>query len=142
MKLFRISTFFIIAATPSFAFAATCDTKGLCNPLGYNDLPTFLSRLLGIAAEIGFPIIVLSVVFVGFKYIAAQGKPEELKKIHPLFLWVVIGALIVLGAQALSLGIKATVDQLQSGDTNTTTSGGGGWGPTSNPPDTTTGGGW
>ncbi len=103
---------------PLAVFAAGCDsgsTGGLCNPLGYNSLWEFLQRILKLVIQIGFPVIVLFIVFIGFKFITAEGNPEKLKEVRSLFFWAIIGALIVLGAQALALAIQATVAQIQQG---------------------------
>lgn len=89
--------------------------SGLCNPLGYTSLVEFLNRILQLIAQIGFPIIVLFMVFIGFKFITANGKPEEITKVQSLFFWAIVGSLVVLGAQALSLAIQATVTDLQRG---------------------------
>ena len=112
----RIIPFFL-AAFPSVALAATCDNSGngLQNPLGYCSLTQFLSALLQIVAEIGFPAIVLFMVYIGFLYISAEGNPEKIKKVHGYFLWALVGALLILGAQALSIAIQATVNQLSQG---------------------------
>ncbi len=103
--------------TPLFAFAALCEggEGGLCNPLGYNSLMEFLRRLLQLIAQIGLPVIVLFIVFIGFKFIAAQGKADELNKVRSLFFWAIIGALIVLGAEVLAIAIQATVTDLRRG---------------------------
>lgn len=104
---------------PSVVLAAQCGAggggTGLCNPLGYTSLVEFLSRVLKLIAQIGFPVIVLFIVFIGFKFITANGKPEEISKVQSLFFWAIVGSLIVLGAQALSLAIQATVNDLQQG---------------------------
>lgn len=106
----------LLLGLPFFAQAA-CDPKagGLCNPLAFNDLTTFLQKLLEIVAQIGFPIIVLFMVYIGFLYISASGNPDKIKKVHGYFLWAVVGALLILGAQALSIAIKATVTDLSTG---------------------------
>ncbi len=100
---------------PLVAFAECSQSSGLCNPLGYSDLTTFLKKLLQIVAQIGFPVIVLFIVYVGFLYISAEGKPEKISKVHKYFLWTLVGALIILGAQALSIAIQGTVTNLQQG---------------------------
>jgi hypothetical protein len=102
---------------PQLAFAVTqnCTGTGLCNPLGYSTLTEFLKRLLQIVAQIGFPLIVLFIVYIGFQYIAAEGNPDKLKKVHSYFFWALVGSLIVLGAEALSLAIQATVNDLSQG---------------------------
>lgn len=96
-------TLFLI---PLSAFAA------LTNPLQTNDLYQFLSQLLKLVAQIAFPVIVLFMVYIGFLFITAQGKPDKIKEARNYFFWALVGALLVLGAYALSLAIKGTVDQL------------------------------
>lgn len=116
-KIIAFSLPFLII--PGAALAAQCGAggggTGLCNPLGYTSLVEFLSRVLQLIAQIGFPVIVLFIVFIGFKFITANGKPEEISKVQSLFFWAIVGSLIVLGAQALSLAIQATVNDLQQG---------------------------
>lgn len=92
--------------TPFFAFAA------LTNPIRTTNIYQFLQTLLQLVAQIAFPIIVLFLVYIGFMFISAQGNPDKLKKAREYFFWAIVGALIVLGSYALSMAIKATVDQL------------------------------
>lgn len=99
---------------------------GLMNPLAGGDIHNlwdFLQILLGLVIQIGFPIVVLFIVFVGFRFVqhSATGNADELKKDRQYLFWAIVGALILLGAQALSFAIKATVDEIQgraSFDTN------------------------
>lgn len=100
---------------PAVAFAAICGSPtsgGLSNPICTTSLSQFLANLLKLVAQIAFPIIVLFLVYVGFLFVSSQGNPEKIKEARNYFFWAVLGALLVLGAQALSLAIKATVDQL------------------------------
>lgn len=117
MKIFSKIFAFTLALSPSVAFAAACSSggTGLQNPLGYCDLTSFLTNLLAIVAEIGFPVIVLFMVYIGFLYISAEGNPDKIKKVHSYFFWALVGALLILGAQALSYAISATVTQLSQG---------------------------
>lgn len=111
----RLLAFIIPAVViPTIAFAAVSAGQGggLTNPIGTTSLATFLANLLKLVAQIAFPIIVLFLVYVGFLFVSSQGNPEKIKEARGYFLWAIVGALLVLGAQALSLAIKATVDQL------------------------------
>jgi len=116
MKFSRILAFVIPAiVVPSVAFAALCSSPvsgGLSNPLCTNNLSVFLANILKLVAQIAFPLIVLFLVYVGFLFVSSQGNPEKIKEAREYFFWAVLGALLVLGAQALSMAIKATVDQL------------------------------
>lgn len=86
---------------------------GLQNPLRFDDLGSLLEAILEAVILIAFPVLVLFLVYAGFLFIAAQGNPEKLANARRVFIWALIGALIVLGAQAISLLIGDTVRQLQ-----------------------------
>lgn len=86
--------------------------SGLSNPICTTDLSTFLAKLLDLIAMIAFPIIVLFLVYIGFLFVTSQGNPEKIKEAREYFVWAIVGALLILGAEALSLAIKATVGQL------------------------------
>lgn len=86
------------------------------NPLqGQGDLPSFLSSILAFVVRIGAIVVVVMLVFVGFKFVTAQGNESELTKAKSMLLWTLIGGLVLLGAQAISLGIQATVNALSTG---------------------------
>ncbi len=76
---------------------------------------SFLQSILSFIVRIGAIIVVLMLVFVGYKFVAAQGNESELREAKSMLLWTVIGALILLGAQAIALGIQATVQALSAG---------------------------
>ena len=54
-------------------------------------------------------------IYVGYLFVVARGVPGEITKAKDALLWTVVGALILLGAQAISLGIQATVAALSTG---------------------------
>lgn len=85
------------------------------NPLKYDSIPAFLSALLDIVTIIMMPIIVVAIIYGGFLFIKAQGNETELTKVKSTFLWVLIGALLVLGASTLSRAIEGTVNEIKRG---------------------------
>jgi len=88
----------------------------LLNPLqGGTSLESFLSDILAFVVRIGAIIVVLMVVYVGYKFVVAQGEPGKISEARQMLLWTIVGALILLGAQAIALAIKATVDALSVG---------------------------
>jgi hypothetical protein len=87
---------------------------GLTNPLKDSDLTSLLNDLLNFAITIGGIAIVLMLVFVGFKFVAAQGNSSELEAARKMLFWTVVGALILLGAKAIEAGIQATVQSISS----------------------------
>ncbi|PIR83332.1 hypothetical protein COU19_01205 [Candidatus Kaiserbacteria bacterium CG10_big_fil_rev_8_21_14_0_10_56_12] len=89
----------------------------LLNPLGSGstDLESFLNSILDFVIRIGTIVVVIMMVYVGFKFVTAQGDPGEISKAREMLLWTVVGALILLGAKALAGGIAATVRALSVG---------------------------
>ena len=111
----KILAFGLSSVVTFYPLVVFAQSVTLQNPLGYNSLAEFLRRLLDLVVQIGFPVIVLFIVYIGFLYIQSQGKADKLKDVHNYFFWALVGSLIVLGAQALSLAIQATVEQLKAG---------------------------
>jgi Type IV secretion system pilin len=71
-----------------------------------------MTNILQFVIEIGSIIVVLMLVYVGYLFVIAQGNPSKLASARSALLWTVIGALILLGAQAIAMGIQATVTAL------------------------------
>ena len=53
-------------------------------------------------------------VYVGFLFVTAQGNETKITAAKSGLLWTVVGALILLGAQAIALAIEATVKALST----------------------------
>jgi amino acid transporter len=106
----------LVFVVPRIARAQDCP-GGLCNPLTFQTLDQFLVGLLGLIIQIGFPVVVLFIVFIGFRFVqhSAEGNAEKLAEDRKLILWAFVGALILLGAQALAFAIQATVEDLSTG---------------------------
>lgn len=93
------------------------NTIKLVNPLGEGTtINSFLLNILGIVTDtIGPVIVILMLVYVGFLFVTAQGNPSKIEEARRMLLWTVVGALILLGAKAIAMGIEATVRALSSG---------------------------
>lgn len=90
--------------------------KGVdCGAGNGNCLSAFLLNILQFIIYIGGIVIVLMIVFVGYKFVAAQGAPAKIEEARSMLLWTVVGALVLLGAQAIAMGIQATVTALTGG---------------------------
>jgi len=85
---------------------------GLTNPLKVGTLTEFVTTILGFVQTIGAIFVVLMLIFTGFKFVAAQGNSSKLQDARKSLMWTVLGALVLLGATAISLGVKATVETL------------------------------
>jgi heme/copper-type cytochrome/quinol oxidase subunit 2 len=66
--------------------------------------------------RIGTIVVILMLVYVGFLFVVARGSDTKLSEARQALLWTIVGALILLGAQAISLGIQATVTALSPGN--------------------------
>ncbi|MDP3646055.1 MAG: hypothetical protein Q8R25_03130 [bacterium] len=107
---FALVTVAIFGATTAIAFAQS----SLKNPLSaeFNDIPKFIAGALKVMVMVALPVITFFVVYAGFKFIAAQGSPEKLNEAKKNFMYVIIGALLILGAWIIANLISGTVSQL------------------------------
>ena len=86
-----------------------------CSGTNGNCVSAFLGKILDFVIQIGTVIVILMLVFTGYKFVAAQGAPGAIEEARSMLLWTIIGALILLGAKSIQLGITATVQALGSG---------------------------
>ena len=127
MRQLAIATFLLLSLAPT-ALAATqtgVPSTGttLINPLNGVDcsssngncLSAFLTNILKFVVYIGSIVIIFMLVYVGFLFVVARGNESKIIAARQALLWTVVGALILLGAQAISLGIQATVQALSTG---------------------------
>ncbi len=91
---------------------ATCPSNTICNPLQATSISGFFRDLFRSAVKIGLPIVVLFIVYAGFKFISAQGNSEKLNEAKQNFLYVILGTTIFLGAWVIAEIIAATLKQL------------------------------
>lgn len=125
-KLISTGAFVAILILPTFALAAVGDAGAayapdhidagsgitLVNPLGDASLNGFLLSVLDFVIEVGTVVVPLMLVYVGFLFVTAQGKPEALNTAKKAFLWTLIGGLILLGARVIAETIANTVSSL------------------------------
>ncbi len=89
----------------------------LKNPLGSGaTLNSFVNDILKIVVRIGSIVVIFMLVYVGFLFVVAQGDPAKITTARNALLWTVVGALILLGAQAIAIGIQATVQAISTGN--------------------------
>lgn len=96
----------------SFASVALAQEVALKNPLNFNSIPEFIAGALKALALIALPIITLFLVISGFLFITAQGNETKLNDAKRNFVYVLLGALLILGAWILATLIAGTVNQL------------------------------
>ncbi|OGI69991.1 hypothetical protein A3A09_02475 [Candidatus Nomurabacteria bacterium RIFCSPLOWO2_01_FULL_42_20] len=91
----------------------TTDSGKLDNPIKVENILDFVKKIFDIIWKIGIPVIAIFIIYSGFRFVQAQGKPEELTKAKKAFMAVLIGAAIVLGAWVLASAIGQTIQKLQ-----------------------------
>jgi len=84
----------------------------LTNPIPYNTINAFIKVLLEGVLKIGIPLVALAIIYCGFLFVAARGKPEAITKARDALLYTLIGAAILLGSWAIAELISNTVLEL------------------------------
>lgn len=99
---------FIVSTLPAYAAGV------LANPLNsaFDTIPKFISGVLQAVVMISLPIITLFFVFVGYKFISAQGNSGKLDEAKKNLWYAVVGALLILGAWVLATLIAGTINQI------------------------------
>ncbi len=82
------------------------------NPLTVNSFEEFIYIIVRTVMTLLFPIVVLMMVYTGFLFVKAQGNPQKISEARKALLWTVIGGMLVLGAYALAMAVKATIDSI------------------------------
>lgn len=81
------------------------------NPLGPgSNLPAFIESLLGILVRAGIPLVVLALVYTGFRFVEARGNPTKIAEAKQLLLYTVIGTAILLGAWTITTILTNTLN--------------------------------
>ena len=96
-------------------YGATCAegaSTGLCNPLAVSTVAEFVALALQVMVKIALPIIAVFMVLAGFYFVSARGNPGKLEIARRNFLWVVIGAVLILGAWVVANLIAGTIKQV------------------------------
>jgi len=119
MRLLKYLSLSATLLLPALAFAdgggSQSSGGALVNPLGTASLQTLVVNILNILIQVGTYAIILMLVFVGYKFVAAQGNSYKLAEVRSMLLWTVIGGLILLGSKAIAMAIQATVTAVGGG---------------------------
>ena len=67
-----------------------------------------------IILPIGASVAALFIIYSGFLYVKAQGKPEKIKEAREALTTALIGTAIILGAWVIAQLIGGTINQLRS----------------------------
>ncbi|MDD2934921.1 MAG: hypothetical protein PHX25_00405 [Candidatus Pacebacteria bacterium] len=96
-------------------FADALSTTGIDNPLNASSIQGLIDLIIKAMIEIGTPIAILFLIYSGFLYVKAMGKPAEITKATQAFTWTLVGIAVLLGASILAKVIAGTINQLGVG---------------------------
>ncbi|TSC58839.1 MAG: hypothetical protein Greene041679_41 [Parcubacteria group bacterium Greene0416_79] len=86
----------------------------LDNPLRFGTLEDFLIEIVRVVVQYGAILVVFFLVYAGFQFVTAQGNEEKLAQAKKMFVWVVVGAFVLLGVFVLRAAICGTLNQLRA----------------------------
>lgn len=128
MNKFIITTLFTLTCLPSLAFAGVIDTNPtsppnqnaitwkITNPLRAeigDDVSSIIKAIMGsIVMPLASILVVLAILYSGFKFVVAQGNPKELEDARRGLIWVLVGSAILLGAYGISEVLETTIQQI------------------------------
>lgn len=105
----------LLVLTASFSpMIASAQQTGIQNPLNsaYSSIPGFIEGFLRVMVEVGLPVVAFFLLYAGFKFVSAGGNSEQLSSAKENFKWVIIGAVLILGAWVIATLIGNTVTQI------------------------------
>ena len=86
------------------------------NPLlpsiGNNLLSLINAILNNVVLPVGAVVVVLWIIYAGFKYVTAEGNAKKLEEAHKTLIWALIGAGILLGSVGISVVVKNTINAI------------------------------
>jgi hypothetical protein len=107
--------FYISLLLPNFVMAQTSATDPnfrFENPIGADSFPALIYSILDAVVKIGAVFIVLFIVYAGFLFVKAQGSSDKITQAKTVLFYTLIGAIILLGAEAIAEVVCHTAQEL------------------------------
>lgn len=110
-NILSLAVFLLLLVLPVISFAQTVTIPP---PTGNNvSILGLLGTLLNnVVLPIGAVLVVMYVIYAGFTFVTAQGKPKEIEEAQRRLLWALIGGGILLGAVGIKDFVVTTVEQI------------------------------
>ncbi len=105
---------FLVLVVAVYAHAQTQTTGVINSPLNraFSTIPDLIAGFLKALVMVALPIISLFIVYTGFLFVKARGNSKELATAKMNFFYVMIGAVLILGAWLIANLLGSTVSQL------------------------------
>jgi hypothetical protein len=81
------------------------------NPIAFKTIPELLFAVINVFIIIATPIVVFFLIYAGFKYVTAQGNPEQIAEASKALMYGIIGGVIIMGSVAIMLIVQNVVSQ-------------------------------
>jgi hypothetical protein len=81
----------------------------LQNPLAFDSIEDFIVAILNVVIVLMTPIVVIFIIFAGFKYVTARGNSEKIGQATQSLTYAIIGGVLIIGAVAIAQIIKNLV---------------------------------
>jgi len=85
----------------------------ISNPLKFSTIDQLITAIMGIVVQIMIPVITVMIIYTGFLFVTARGDVAKITTAKQTFLYVIIGAAIMLGAFVIKTAITGTVEELK-----------------------------
>lgn len=81
--------------------------------LSSGGIPGIINAVMrGVVMPLASILVVLAILYSGFKFVIAQGNATEIQKARDGLVWVLIGSAVLLGAYGISEFIQGTINQI------------------------------
>lgn len=113
----KITTLFyiligVVTLSP-FLVNAESPGTGFQSPIGFSSFGEVVAAIVGVVVQVGVVLVILAIIYSGFLFVTAQGNEEKISKAKRTFLWVIVGAIILLGANELADVVRNTANALK-----------------------------
>jgi hypothetical protein len=87
----------------------------LQNPLsGVSTIPEAINKILSVVIRIALPIIIVFFIWSGLMFVFARGNPTKVTTAKDMFLYTIIGTLLILGAWTITNALVGTVNTIMN----------------------------
>lgn len=111
----KVQYLFILGliSLPFLSRALPNEATKLNNPISTSTIQAFIAQILDVMVTIATPVAILAIIYSGFLFVKAQGKPEAIKEAKFILKWTLVGVMVILGAQILSSVVAGTIESLK-----------------------------
>ncbi len=81
----------------------------ISNPLKANSIKEVIFLLVDVMIYVGTALAILAIIYVGFKFVLAQGKPDDITEAKKQLGWILVGLAILISAKTIVLIVQNTL---------------------------------